>query len=92
MNNVIVYFRNLEIYLYYFNKILRFLKKFEMTFVLKECYFKYSNIKVLKHYIFKLNFNILKKMKTIKNFRFSRIFKKLKITLNFFEYYQKFVT
>ena len=69
MNDIIVYFRDTEIHLRHFDKILKLLKKFEMTLILRKCHFVYFSIKTLKHWILKLNFNILKK-----KFKRSKIF------------------
>ena len=64
----------------------------EITLLLIKCYFVYSSIIALDHYIFKLKFNtIKKKVKTIRKITFLKNLRELKINLSFFEYYQKFI-
>ena len=93
MNDVIIYFRDFEIHLHHFDEIFRLLKKSEITLILKKCHFVYFSIQILRYHVFRLNFNILKKkIEAIRNFRFFRIFRELKTTLEFFDYYKKFVT
>ena len=63
-----------------------------MILFLIKCHFAYSNIIVFDYYIFKLDFNIMKKkMKMIRKMNFLRNLRELKIDLGFFEYYRKFI-
>ena len=64
----------------------------DVTLTLKKCHFAYFNIKVLKHYVLRLELSILeKKTKIIRKFQFFKNLKKLNHELEFFNYYRKFV-
>ena len=68
------------------------LKNNEIILNFNKCYFAYSSIQVLKHYVFKLSFNITKeKIKIIRQIKFLTILRNFKMKLNFFEYYRFFV-
>ena len=63
-----------------------------LRFFLKKCHFVYSSIKTFDHHVFRLGLCTLeKKIQVIKNLKFSRTFRELKIGLGFFDYYRKFV-
>ena len=64
----------------------------EVTLALAKYYFAYLNIKALDYYVFKLELSTTKKkVDVIRRMKFLKNLKKLKVDLEFFEYYRDFV-
>ena len=64
----------------------------EITLTFFKCHFAYFSIKALNHHVSQLKLNILsEKIEIIQKMKFSRNLRKLKIELDFFEYYRIFV-
>jgi hypothetical protein len=93
IDDIIIFFSIFENHLKHLNEILILLKKSDVILSLFKSHFDYLNIKALKHYVNKLNINIMKKkIEIIKNLKFFVILKNLKKELNFFNYYRNFVS
>jgi hypothetical protein len=93
IDDIIIFFSIFENHLKHLNEILILLKKSDVIFFLFKSHFDYSNIKILKHHVNRLNINIMKKkMKIIKNLKFFVTLKNLKKELKFFKYYRNFVS
>ena len=92
INDIIIFSTSLKDHIQHFDQILNLLKISEIILSLVKCHFAYLNIIVYYYYVFKLNLSIMKKkLKIVRKIIFSRNLRELKIDLNFFDYYQKFV-
>jgi hypothetical protein len=92
VNDIIIFNRTLENHLKHFNRILRILKRSGITISIVKYYFAASLIQTLKYYISRLNLNIVQeKIEIIRNFKFSLFLNQLENTIEFIEYYRKFV-
>ena len=92
IDDIIIYFSFLIQHIQHLDQLLTFLKDNKITLTLIKCHFVYFSIHLLKHHVFKFDLNIIKKkIKIIWQMKFSINFKKLKIELNFFDYYKFFV-
>ena len=92
VDDVIIYFLSLKQHIHHIDRVFSLLKNNDIIFSLIKCYFAYSSIKVLNHYVFRLNFNTAKKkITTIKNMIFLKNLRDLKVNLKFFDYYRFFI-
>ena len=66
IDNILVFNRTIKEYLNYLNKALTLLKSSDITLQLAKCYFAFSSIQILEHYMLRLGLNIvLKKIDVI---------------------------
>lgn len=80
-------------YLQHFKRVFDVLKRFNVTLNITKCHFVFLFIQTFKHHVSWLRLStVQEKTKTIKELFFSCIFHQLKNALEFFEYYQKFVS
>ena len=92
INNIIIFSRLKEKYLYYINKVLITLLKLGITFFATKYYFGYPSIKLLGYYISRLDITILpEKIKTIIKKAFLTNLKLLEYSIGFFNYYRCFI-
>ena len=72
--------------------MLTILENSEIILTLFKCHFAYFSIKVLSHHVSRLRLSTMKKkIEIIRKMKFFRNLRKLKIELNFFDYYCMFV-
>ncbi|KAF2495075.1 hypothetical protein BU16DRAFT_462065, partial [Lophium mytilinum] len=85
INNVLIYSRFKEDYLYYLNKVINTLKIAGVTLALAKYFFRFSSLEILGYYVSRLGLSTLdKKTEVIKNIRFLKTLYKLKSGLAFF--------
>ena len=92
VDDIIIFSRFKEKYLYYLNRILQLFKDLGVTLSIAKCYFGYPSIKALGHHISQLGLSTIEeKTKAIQNLDYSECLRDLETRLGFFRYYRKFV-
>ena len=92
IDDIIIYSQTLKQHISHLDQVLIMLENNEVTLTFFKCHFVYFNIKALNHHVSRFKLSILsEKIKVIRKMKFSRNLRKLKIELNFFEYYRIFV-
>ena len=92
IDDVIIYSQILNQHVKHLNQMLTILENSEMILTLFKCHFAYFSIKVLNHHVSRLRLSTMKKkIETIRKMKFLKNLRKLKIELNFFDYYRTFV-
>ena len=92
LNDILIYNENLTKHWWYVQMIFKRLRQFQLSVNLKKCQFDIKKIEFLKFIIFidEVRMN-LKRVRTIKEWFKSKIYKKVQVFLNFVNFYKRFI-